>query len=180
MFVLSYMAAELRRRRARTVLTALGLAVGVGLVVTVNALATGLSDAQHRVLAPLTGVATDMSVTRPLRIGSGKGVFSQLSRSQQRGLGNQARPGAAFGFGAAKPGSKIDRDVANSSQVSFSSSRVAALARLADVAGAAGYLTLDVNHISGTVPKVRINQSGPARPRSAASAIPASTSRPGP
>ena len=45
------MLAELRRRRARTILTALGLAVGVALVVTTNAVSSGLDDAQQKVLA---------------------------------------------------------------------------------------------------------------------------------
>jgi len=41
MFYIAYMLSELRRRRGRTILTALGLGVGVGLVVTVNALSRG-------------------------------------------------------------------------------------------------------------------------------------------
>src|SRR5438874_887592 len=73
-FYLSYIGAELRRRAGRTALTALGLGVGVGLVVTVTALSKGLDNAQQKVLKPLTGVGTDMSVTRPLRVsGSGSG-----------------------------------------------------------------------------------------------------------
>jgi ABC-type lipoprotein release transport system permease subunit len=47
MFYLRYIAAELRRRRARTLLTSFGLAVGVGLVVIVGALSNGLDDAQN-------------------------------------------------------------------------------------------------------------------------------------
>ena len=159
MFYLSYMLAELRRRRGRTVLTALGLAVGVGLVVTVNALSTGLDTAQQSVLAPLTGVGTDMSVTRPIKLTSNGQVFNGLSKAQQKRLQQQGRPGAGFGFGGAKPGSKIDRDVANSTQVAFSQSRAEKLAAIDKVASAAGYLTLNVNHITGTVPKVRINSS---------------------
>ena len=38
MFYLGYIVSELRRRKGRTLLTALGLGVGVGLVVTVSAL----------------------------------------------------------------------------------------------------------------------------------------------
>ena len=38
MFFVSYVFAELRHRRGRTILTALGLAVGVALVIAVNAL----------------------------------------------------------------------------------------------------------------------------------------------
>lgn len=41
MFYLGYLFSELRRRKGRTLLTALGLGVGVGLVVTVSALTTG-------------------------------------------------------------------------------------------------------------------------------------------
>ena len=66
MFFLSYGWSELRRRRGRTLLTAIGLGIGVGLVVAVNALSAGLDEAQDKVLAPLTGVGTDMTVTRPL------------------------------------------------------------------------------------------------------------------
>jgi ABC-type antimicrobial peptide transport system permease subunit len=65
-FYLRYIAAELRRRRGRTILTSLGLAVGVGMVATVVALSNGLDDAQAEVLEPLTGIGTDMSVMRPI------------------------------------------------------------------------------------------------------------------
>jgi ABC-type antimicrobial peptide transport system permease subunit len=166
MFYLRYMLAELTRRRSRTILTALGLAVGVGLVVCVNALSTGLAGAQRRVLEPLTGVGTDMSVSRPISLSGGPGaVFSQLSPKEQKRLRKQSRSGAGFGFAGAKPGSKINTDVANSAQVSFSTARVHQLASLANVAGSAGYLTLSVNHITGTVPKVKLKQvSGQAGP----------------
>src|SRR5204862_2002995 len=72
MFYLRYIWSELRRRRGRTIFTALGLGVGVGLVVTVSALSSGLDQAQSKVLEPLTGVGTDMTVTRPIVVtGSG-------------------------------------------------------------------------------------------------------------
>ena len=59
---------ELRRRKGRTLLTALGLGVGVGLVVTVSAPQQGpRRGAGRRSSKPLTGVGTDMSVTRPLK-----------------------------------------------------------------------------------------------------------------
>ena len=51
MFYLSYMLSELRRRKGRTLLTAFGLALGVGLVVTVTALSTGLDHAQDAAAA---------------------------------------------------------------------------------------------------------------------------------
>jgi putative ABC transport system permease protein len=160
-FYLSYMLAELRRRTGRTILTALGLAVGVGLVVTMSALSSGLDTAQRSVLQPLTGVGTDITVTRPIKLSAnGGGVFNSLSPQQQSKLRNQTRGGAGFGFGGAKPGSTINQDVANSPQVSFSNSRAGSLASLANVTGAAGSLTLNVNHISGKVPKVRVGSLG--------------------
>ena len=122
MFYLSYMFAELRRRKGRTILTALGLAVGVGLVVTVNALSTGLDDAQARVLKPLTGVGTDMSVTRPLKV-------TANSSPQQRQLNGGGPPG--LNFGSLKPGAKIDKDTFTAAtNQTFSSARVAQIAKL--------------------------------------------------
>ena len=59
MFYTRYVLAELRRRRGRTILTALGLGVGVALVVAVTSLSQGLSNAQDEVLEPLTGVGTE-------------------------------------------------------------------------------------------------------------------------
>jgi hypothetical protein len=53
-FYVTYVLSELRRRRGRTLLTALGLAVGVGLVVTVSALSAGLD---HRPAVLLEGGA---------------------------------------------------------------------------------------------------------------------------
>src|ERR671917_2305235 len=97
MFYLRYIAAELRRRKARTLLTSLGLAVGVGLVVIVGALSKGLDDAQDKVLEPLTGVGTDLSVSRPLALrdeaGSSAagpaGAFGPLSPRGQRPPGRE-------------------------------------------------------------------------------------------
>jgi ABC-type antimicrobial peptide transport system permease subunit len=158
MFFLSYALAELRRRRGRTILTALGLAVGVGLVVTVNALSTGLDNAQRKVLAPLTGVGTDMSVTRPIKITkNGSGPFGNLSPSERNRLRGQAGGGPGFDFGKLKPGQKFDTDTFTAtSQLSFSQSRVATIAHFAGVAAAAGSLTLTDAHIHGTAPKVSL------------------------
>src|SRR3989442_13993965 len=87
MFYVTYMLSELRRRSGRTVLTALGLAVGIGVVVTVSALSTGLDRAQAKVLAPLTGVGTDLSVSRPIKVdNSSGGGFRGLSSKERQQL----------------------------------------------------------------------------------------------
>jgi ABC-type antimicrobial peptide transport system permease subunit len=162
MFQLTYMLAELRRRRARTILTALGLAVGIALVITTNAVSSGLDDAQQKVLAPLTGVGTDMTVARPLTIGDdGNGGFQDLSPSERARLRQQAGPGPGLNLRDAEPGSKIDTDTfSGTSQLSFSSARVKQVAKLDGVKAASGSLTLRANHISGTVPDIDITQGG--------------------
>jgi ABC-type antimicrobial peptide transport system permease subunit len=63
-FHLTYVARELRRRSGRTALTALGLALGVGLVIGIIGVSQGLDEAQADVLAPLQSVGTDILVTR--------------------------------------------------------------------------------------------------------------------
>ena len=63
-FQLAYTFQELRRRLGRTILTALGLALGVGLVIGIIGVSQGLDDAQGDVLAPLRSVGTDILVTR--------------------------------------------------------------------------------------------------------------------
>jgi putative ABC transport system permease protein len=154
MFYLSYAVSELRRRKGRTLLTALGLGVGVGLVVTVSALSAGLDKAQQKVLEPLTGVGTDMSVTRPLKIndsGQGLGGLSQSERDQLEKENGPRR----FDLGAqADPGEKFTRtDFMSAAQLSFPASQVAKIAALAGVKDAAGSLTLTAVTIKGTVPE---------------------------
>ena len=155
------MLAELRRRRARTILTALGLAVGVALVITTNAVSRGLDDAQQKVLAPLTGVGTDMTVTRPLTISDdGNGGFQDLSPAERARLRQQAGPGPGLNLRDAEPGSKIDTDTfSGTSQLTFSAARVAQVAGIDGVEAASGSLTLRANHISGTVPDIDVTQA---------------------
>ena len=64
MFSLGYAWNELRRRWGRTLVTAFGLAAGVGLVMGIIGVSQGLSDAQNSVLSPLGAVGTDIIVTR--------------------------------------------------------------------------------------------------------------------
>jgi ABC-type antimicrobial peptide transport system permease subunit len=154
MFYLSYLFSELRRRKGRTLLTALGLGVGVGLVVTVSALTTGLDRAQDKVLEPLTGVGTDMSVTRPLKIdsqGQGPGGLSEKERNQLQQENGRTR----FDLNSqAKPGAKFTRtDFMSAAQLSFPASQISKLAALDGVEDAAGSLTLSAVSISGTVPE---------------------------
>jgi putative ABC transport system permease protein len=157
-FFLSYMFSELRRRRARTVLTSLGLAVGVALVIAVNALSTGLDRAQQKVLSPLTGVGTDMSVTRPIKLTENSGPFSNLSPAEQRRLRREGGGAGPLDFGNVKPGSTIDRDTFQAAQLSFSDSQIAKARSMSGVQSAAGALTLNAVHIHGKAPKIKVDR----------------------
>lgn len=161
MFYLTYMFSELRRRKGRTLLTALGLAVGVGLVVTVTALSTGLDQAQAKVLKPLTGVGTDMSVTRPISISSSGGGFPRLSKKEQQEL-RKENGGARLGLqNLGKAGSHFSRDAfMSTSQLSFPASEVKRVSNLSGVEQSAGGLTLTEVHFSGTVPKNQSQNQG--------------------
>ena len=158
MFFLAYGFSELRRRRGRTLLTAIGLGVGVGLVIAVNALSAGLDDAQKKVLEPLTGVGTDMTVTRPLTRSDGGSFGGQgLSAKERAQLRDEAGPGPMQFKG--KPGEKFKAtNFLAGPQLSFDDAEVAKIARTQGVAGAAGSLTLTVATISGTVPKTAQQQ----------------------
>ena len=148
MFYLGYAFSELRRRKGRTLLTALGLGVGVGLVVTVSALSAGLDDAQEKVLKPLTGVGTDMSVTRPVELGDEPSGNERDRLQEENGprrfdLGDQGEPGEKF----------TRTDFVSAAQLSFPASQVRKIAALDGVKEAAGSLTLNAVTIEGTVPE---------------------------
>jgi putative ABC transport system permease protein len=153
-FYLNYIFSELRRRKSRTILTALGLGVGVAFVVAINALSNGLSDAQATVLKPLTGLGTDMTVTRPLNIsanGSGN-PFQNLTPAQRRQL--QQEGGGGLGLqNLGKAGSNFTRTTFRvRGDLTFPASDVATVRTMSGVAGAAGELNVNVTTISGTVP----------------------------
>jgi ABC-type antimicrobial peptide transport system permease subunit len=158
-FYLTYMLSELRRRKGRTLLTALGLGVGVGLVVTVTALSTGLDRAQAQVLKPLTGVGTDMSVSRPISVptsssSEGGPGFPRLSDKEREEL-QKENGGTRLGLrNLGEPGTHFTRDsFLSTSQLSFPASKVKTVSGIDNVDSAAGGLTLTALHVSGTVPK---------------------------
>ena len=148
MFFLSYISAELRRRRGRTLLTALGLAVGVGLVATVTALSQGLDDAQDEVLRPLTGVGTDMSVSRPTRGPEGPRAEVRIDE-----LG--------------KPGEKFTREDFFSTKGSLKQAETGRVGAIDGVEAASASLTLNRIQVSGEVPEApggQVDQVGAPPP----------------
>jgi ABC-type antimicrobial peptide transport system permease subunit len=162
MFYIQYLLAEVRRRPGRTALTALGLAIGVGLVVIVGALSRGLDEAQDQVLEPLTGVGTDLSVSRPIAVPADGGAsavgpagpFGQLSEREQRQL--ERENDNALGFDLAdlgEPGERFSTDRFLATELSFSTSQVAEIRDLESVADAAASLTVTAVNIKGTIPE---------------------------
>lgn len=161
MFYVTYVFAELRRRSGRTILTALGLGIGVGLVVAVNALSSGLDQAQAEVLEPLAGVGTDMTVSRPIDFSTSQdGGFPQLSDEERRQL-QEENGGARLGLrGLGEPGERFSTDnFVSTAQLSFSAAAVDEIAGIDGVSSAAGGLTLNSVHIEGTVPE-QVGQPG--------------------
>src|SRR6478609_11005108 len=145
----TYLRRELRRRMRQAIFIALGLALGVGLVITVTAASAGVKNAQGTVLHALYGVGTDVTVTKTPKAGS----FTPGSFGFGFRAGTGSRPVA---------GTKINNNTLSASPTlaAISSSSVATVAGLHDVAAAAGGLTLDNRTISGTVPAVNVNGGG--------------------
>ena len=156
MFYVTYVLAELRRRSGRTVLTALGLAVGVGLVVTVTPSRPGSTAPRLPVLEPLTGLGTDMSVSRPPIDFSRhfRTASPNLSQEERDQLHAGERGWALRPPNLGEPGYKFSRDAfVSAAQLSFPASGSTDRGSRR-VGAAAGGLTLNSVHIEGTVPEV--------------------------
>jgi ABC-type lipoprotein release transport system permease subunit len=106
MVSLGYVWSELRRRWSRTVVTAVGLAAGVGLVMAIVGVSNGLTQAQDKVLSPLSTVGTDIIVTRTVAPTSGSATTTTTTPSGggpfAGGGGGGGGGGAFFGQGAGR------------------------------------------------------------------------------
>ncbi|HUB43057.1 MAG TPA: ABC transporter permease [Streptosporangiaceae bacterium] len=138
----TYLGRELRRRARQASIIAIGLALGIGLVITVTALSSGVKNAQGEVLHSLYGQDTDITVTKSPAVGS----FS-------------AGGGARFRFGGAgtgkrpKAGTKVTIDNLTSVGLgTLTTAQVTSAAKLTNVAAAAGGLTLTDTKDSITIP----------------------------
>jgi ABC-type antimicrobial peptide transport system permease subunit len=168
-FYLQYMHRELSRRKTRTLLTVLGLAVGIGLVVAITSLSTGLDRAQARVLNPLGSVGTDLLVARqidtpqagqaaPVVAGpagsapapagiSAEDYQAVINENQQSALTDLSKLG--------NPGDHFVHDFfLPANQLTFPTERANDIARLPGVAAVAPGLTLLGTHQEGTVPQI--------------------------
>ncbi len=136
MFI-TYLLRELRRRMRQAIFIAAGLALGVGLVITVTAASDGVSATQGTVLRSLYGVGTDVTVTQSPAAGSGGGTRFNFAGGQP---------------GQQNTGTSFSRDIlAGGGMGTIKSSSVTTVSGLKDVSAAAGVLVLNDVKLSGTV-----------------------------
>ncbi|BBA99735.1 putative integral membrane protein [Actinacidiphila reveromycinica] len=130
----TYLRRELRRRRKAALVVALGLALGIGLVITVDSVSSGMDQAQGKVLKSLYGLGTDMTVTKA---------------APASGTGSTTRP--KFNFDAKSDGSSQSSDrVTVQGFQTLASSVVTTVGKQKNVATAVGGLNLQVLKINGT------------------------------
>ncbi|MDQ1605064.1 MAG: hypothetical protein QOE01_2909 [Actinomycetota bacterium] len=144
-----YLARELRRRARQATFIALGLAVAVGLVLSVTAASAGVKSAQGKVLQSLYGVGTDITVTRaPTQAQGGPLGFGVRS-----GNGDQQRP---------KAGTTFTRDNLTSGPQlgALKASSVTQVRSVQGVADAVGALTLTDVRVSGKLPNAQSFSNG--------------------
>ena len=147
MFYLAYLWSELTRRKGRTFLTLLGLALGVALVIAIAALSRGLDQAQKTALDPLASIGTDLTVTRSQEEGGGPGGRGELLASNQSVLTDLSKLG--------KPGDRFVHDFfLPGTQLTVTEAQAKQIAALPGVAAVAQGLTLLAVHQEGVVPKI--------------------------
>jgi putative ABC transport system permease protein len=162
MFYLRYLRAELLRRKGRTILTLAGLALGVGLVIAMSSLSNGLDHAQRSTLDPLSGIGTDLTVTRAAQQETGFGFgpgggggardLVEANQSAVTDLSKLGKPGTHFVHDFFLPGT----------QLTFGQSLARQIGSLADVATVSSGLLLQGVHQEGKVPTIvaRIKTGG--------------------
>jgi ABC-type antimicrobial peptide transport system permease subunit len=152
MFYVRYLRAELIRRRGRTILTLLGLAVGVGLVIVISSLSRGLDEAQSATLDPLAGIGTDLTLTRTAQEDAGGGPFGggggrdvvEANQAVITDLSKLGKAGTHFVHDFFLPGT----------QLTFTEAQAKEIAGLEGVAAVSSGLTLQAVHQEGKVPKI--------------------------
>ncbi|MFF3449399.1 ABC transporter permease [Streptomyces sp. NPDC002667] len=130
-----YLKRELSRRKKAALVIAMGLALGIALVITVNSVSAGMQQAQDKVLKSLYGLGTDMTVTKAQAAPSGS---------------SSGRP--KFDFDAKSSGSKkqsSDRVMTQGGQT-LKSSLVTEVSAQKGVASAVGSLSLNVVKVNGS------------------------------
>ena len=143
----TYVFRELRRRHRQALLTAMGLAVGVALVVAVTAYAAGVGRAQDQVLQSLYGVGTDITVSQQQKM--------DQSGSQKFGMQppDQSRQGQKF---------TRSRVMTSPGQQSISTTKLAQIASLDGVSDATGSISMTIMNVNGKFAQAQASSGGAA------------------
>ncbi len=153
MFYVRYLRSELLRRRARTILTLAGLAVGVALVIAISGVSRGLDRAQKTALDPLSTIGTDLTVTLSPQQntggfgpGGGGGGRELLDANQSAvtDLSKLGKAGDHFVHDFFLPGT----------QLTFPQKQAKQISALSGVASVTTGLVLSAVHQEGVVPKI--------------------------
>jgi putative ABC transport system permease protein len=151
MFFVTYVRRELQRRPRQAIFIALGLALGVGLVVTVAAASAGVTKAQSGVLSALYGVGTDVTVTGAVPTAPAPGSNQKAQNDQNAVyfmLGQKGQPEVCNSSGQCTSAVGKTVEVVSTSYSGIAASKVSAAARLPGVAVAAGGITLTDNTVT--------------------------------
>jgi putative ABC transport system permease protein len=154
-FYVRYLRNELVRRRTRTIVTLIGLGLGVALVIAISSLSNGLDRAQKKTLNPLAGIGTDLTVTLQPQQNQGGGFggpggggrnrdLVQANQSVITDLSKLGKPGTHFVHDFFLPGT----------QLTFQQTAAKQIAAIAGVAQVTQGLTLLAQHQEGIVPKI--------------------------
>ena len=141
----TYVFRELRRRHRQALLTALGLAVGVALVVAVTAYADGVGKAQDQVLQSLYGVGTDITVSQQQKMDQGGPQRFSMQPPDESEQGQKFNRSAVM----TSPG-----------QQSISEKKLAQIASLDGVSAATGSITMNVMSVKGKFAQVQGGAAG--------------------
>ncbi|RKN46920.1 ABC transporter permease [Streptomyces hoynatensis] len=149
--ILTYLRRELRRRRRAQLVIAAGLALGIALVLIVNAASAGLRKAQDEVLQSLYGLGTDMTVGKSFQQPGASGEGEEGAEG-----GDARRP--RFDFDAQEGEEQGSDMLMLDSFATLTGDEVATIAGLGDVAGAVGGLSLRDIGVNGSFDPGRIVQ----------------------
>lgn len=140
----TYLRRELRRRRKSALVVASGLALGIALVIVVNAVSTGMGKAQDQVLESLYGLGTDMTVTK-----------APEPPSEDGG----ERPRFRFDAGDGEDGEQQSSDrVMVQGLQTLDAATVSSVAKADGVADAVGGLSLNVVKVDGEFSRGQFQQ----------------------
>jgi putative ABC transport system permease protein len=140
-----YLKRELGRRKKAALVIALGLALGIALVITVDSVSAGMTQAQDKVLKSLYGLGTDMTVTK--------------AQSAPK-AGSSGGPNFKFDAKSSSESKQSSDRVMTQGGQALSSSLVTKVSSQKGVAAAVGALTLNVTKVDGSFTQGKAQSSG--------------------